>query len=122
MTKYYKAENVIGMNEALAFKQGVTEEGFVFLTSLYVKKLDIEQKIEDTNNTIKIKKLVKKLRNLEQLIQLAWKFDYNPRFYYFDLMLKKCSCPKLDNCERIGYTTDRIYADDCIIHGIKKQG
>lgn len=117
MTKYYKAENTIGMNEALAFKQGVTEEGFVFLTNLYVKKMTIEEKINDTTDNKKIKKLVKKMRTLEQLIQLAWKFDYNPRYYYFDLQLSKCSCPKLDNRERIGYTTDRIYACDCIIHG-----
>lgn len=122
MTKYYRAANTIGMNEALAYKQGLTEEGFVFLTSLYVKKIDIETKINTATDNKKIKKLVKKLRTLEQLIQLAWKFDYDPKYYYFDLMLSKCSCPKLDNRERIGYTTDRIYANDCIIHGNKKQG
>lgn len=122
MTKYYKSENTIGINEELAFKQKITEEGFVFLQSLYVKKMTLETQINSTSNITKIKKLVKKLRALEQLIQLAWKFDYNPSFYYFDLMLEKCSCPKLDNRERIGYTTQRIYSADCIIHGNKKQG
>lgn len=112
--------NVCGLNEGLAEKQGLTQDEFDELTHLYhqmkllINLLDVESTEEETQ------KLVQELRDVEGKIQQQWKFPLNDTFHYFTFLTKRCICPKMDNMDRRG-TSYKIYTLGCPIHLIKTE-
>lgn len=69
----------------------------------------------EIGNNKALKMLANMFESLEFEQQTLWKFDRNKNFHYwFDI--PGCSCPKMDNRDRIG-TEHRIMIDTCPIHG-----
>ena len=97
-------------NEALADKQGISEVGRVALDKTYeqlfyaLEHPEVFGSVEDV------------VRELEFDLQALWKFPQDPKFHRYQLEIKGCTCPKLDNYELIGHTADRYRVSDCPWH------
>lgn len=64
------------------------------------------------------KMAVEMLENLEYTLQLLWGFPLDQNYHCYWFELKGCTCPKLDNRERLGY--GRIITDNCPYHCSEK--
>lgn len=70
--------------------------------------------MEFTNDPAQLKTLAKEVQELEYQLQFEWGFSRDhTRHRWFDV--PKCTCPKLDNSERLGLD-HRIIAGNCPIH------
>ncbi len=71
--------------------------------------------IPETEKKLKLKLLASMLTALEFEQQRLWKFTLDANYHrFFDL--PGCTCPKLDNAERVG-SPHKIHNVDCPIHG-----
>ena len=57
------------------------------------------------------------VRAYEFVLQDLWQFPLDDKFHSYTFDLKRCTCPKIDNMERVGRTSTRIYSGDCPHHG-----
>jgi len=115
---YFSDGNYITtLNGRLARKQKISAEDIEMLKDTHIMHRLIFQAMERVNEVTKLKRLAKMFEDLEFLQQELWKFGKDSKFHrWFDV--PKCSCPKLDNADRIG-TDFNIYDLKCIIHGGK---
>lgn len=114
-TKY--KNNYYGLNEILALRQGLTQDDFDRLVSLYDDAICIIKQIETcTDNDYT--DLLSKLSATEFAIQEGWGFKRDASMHYFSFTPKNCTCPKLDNIDLKG-TDRRIYNASCPIHKLK---
>jgi len=106
------------LNQKLLKKNKVTEAQEEKLYKLYEELDNIfkQDKTLDASNKEQAKTLVLELENLEFELQKNWNFPQSVNFHTYWSKLSNCSCPKLDNQERIG-TGQRITVGDCIYHG-----
>ena len=108
----------VKLNQSLINQQKLTDEDVEALVISHELKeviFDMASNASEIGN----KKALKMLANMFELLefeqQTLWKFDRNSNFHYwFDI--PGCSCPKMDNRDRIG-TEYRIMIDTCPIHG-----
>lgn len=84
----------------------------------YIKIFKILEKMENTDNRVELYYLNEQLEPLEFKLQDLWGFDKNSNFHIYWFKSKKCSCPKLDNKNKLGSGL-RYINSQCIIHGIK---
>jgi len=97
-------------NKALADKQGLTEEERNELDMTYELLLDAlanPASYDDVEATVRV---------LEFRLQRQWKFGEDARFHRYQLDIRGCTCPKLDNMELFGHTADRYRVSDCPWH------
>ena len=108
--------NVINME--LAQKQQLLEEDIKKLLIIY-EKINILINHMSKLNPIKNKKelidLYNKWTNYQFTLQDLWKFPRDATFHR-DYELPHCTCPKIDNYERLG-TIYRVRTEGCIYHG-----
>lgn len=97
-------------NEALADKQGLTTDERNALDLTYDLLLDILE------NPERYEDVETKVRDLEFRLQKEWKFPQDPKFHRYQLEIKGCTCPRMDNFELIGNTADRYRISDCPWH------
>jgi hypothetical protein len=97
-------------NEALADKQGLTAEECNALDLTYDLLFDILE------NPERYEDVETKVRDLEFRLQKEWKFPQDPKFHRYQLEIKGCTCPRMDNFELFGYTADRYRVSDCPWH------
>jgi hypothetical protein len=97
-------------NEALADKQGLTAEERNALDLTYDLLFDILE------NPERYEDVETKVRDLEFRLQKEWKFPQDPKFHRYQLEIKGCTCPRMDNYELIGHTADRYRVSDCPWH------
>lgn len=57
----------------------------------------------------------------EYVLQAVWKFPLDNSYHRYGIDLNGCTCPHLDNLDRVGRTNTRICNFDCKFHGIKKE-
>lgn len=107
--------NRYGLNTALAKYQGLNQEDFNSLISLYDIAHDIIKEIETETVPENFPKLLDKLSQAEFDIQEGWGFNRDSTMHYFSFTPKNCTCPKLDNMELKGFDR-RIYNMCCPIH------
>ena len=62
-----------------------------------------------------IKRLLEQLEESESALQKAWGLEPDPKWHSYWCYPKYCTCPKIDNAERLGY--GRIINADCPLHG-----
>lgn len=88
------------------------------LKDVYVELFKVFEKMENTNNTVKLYWLNKDIEPLEFEMQkyFGFKVDSNFHKYWYDC--PKCSCPKMDNSDSLGVDV-RYYDTNCIIHSEK---
>jgi hypothetical protein len=97
-------------NEALADKQGLTDADREDLDKVYEElfyALEHPEVFADIEANV---------RQIEFNLQRLWRFPEDPKFHRYQLEIKGCTCPKLDNYELIGHTADRYRVSDCPWH------
>ena len=62
--------------------------------------------------------LLPHLTLLESQLQELWGFPVDERYHHYSFKLKGCSCPYMDNMERLGSGMFFINKK-CIVHGSK---
>lgn len=97
-------------NEALADKQGLTTAEREALDLTYDLLLDILE------NPERYEDVEEKVCDLEYRLQKEWKFPQDPKFHRYQLEIKGCTCPRMDNFELFGHTADRYRVSDCPWH------
>ena len=103
------------LNDRLAQKQRVTDEQLEFLRVSHQIKHKIFEKAKLTKDNKGLRDLAIIFEELEFLQQEAWNFEQDKKHHrWFDL--PGCTCPKLDNGDRVGVTDERIISTDCPAH------
>jgi hypothetical protein len=86
------------------------------LKKVYVKLFKIFEKMELTDDRIKLFNYNLSIEELEYQMQELWGFEKNRNMHRYWVECPKCTCPKLDNLQSRG-SIYRIYNCDCLIHG-----
>lgn len=113
----------MGLNAELIKKQKITDRELEELIDLYNEVdviFDAERKIANKEDVVidsdLLKKFDKRLEEIEYRMQELWHFGKNKNFHKFWFQQPLCSCPKIDNMERIG-VGNFIVNLNCPIHG-----
>ncbi len=105
------------INEALADKQGLSEQERNEINTLHSKRSNIIKQISNTkiSNKKTIQRLLKRWSEIEFELQEAWKFEKDANFHRF-WELPHCKCPKMDNDDNYphGYY---VIVENCPLHG-----
>lgn len=103
------------LNKELLAKQNVSEgQLFALKASHYLKDIIFEM-ARNTNEENTIRMLAAVFDALESEQQKLWNFEVDvTQHRFFDF--PKCSCPQLDNRDRLG-TPYKVHTFDCIVHG-----
>jgi hypothetical protein len=56
------------------------------------------------------------VESLETTLQFLWGFSYDKNYQTYRFGFKECTCPKMDNRERVG-TGEFVYDKSCVVHG-----
>lgn len=108
---------VTSLNGRLAEKQNLSAEDIEMLKDTHVMRALIFRAMERSDDTATLKDFAALFERLEYLQQELWKFGKDKNFHrWFEV--PKCSCPQLDNLDRIGHE-DNVINLSCIIHGNK---
>lgn len=67
------------------------------------------------------KDAVECVQSLETTLQLLWGFPYDKNYQTYHFGFKDCTCPKVDNRERVG-TGTFIYDKGCVVHSWMFEG
>ena len=103
------------LNGRLAIKQNVSDEQLEKLKATHVLAHSLKEAARRTTDVVKLRMLAAEFDKLETEQQLLWNFEPDPNFHrFFDF--PGCTCPKLDNAERLG-TPYLIINATCPIHG-----
>lgn len=108
------------LNPKLLKQQGIDEKTEKLIIEKHKELYEIIEILDsldyyDENNRLRIKELVKSIEIMEYSLQKLWKFTEDINYHTHWLKPKLCSCPKLDNYERLGY--GRIIRSTCVLHG-----
>ena len=60
--------------------------------------------------------ILERCHALEYVLQFLWGFDTTKKMHCYDYRIKGCTCPKLDNDDRVG-TDQRVIRYGCPVHG-----
>lgn len=104
------------LNERLAQRQGVSDEALAALVVSHQLRwliFEAAEAVKDEPKTLRM--LAGVFSALETEQQRLWNFPLDPRFHHF-FELPGCTCPKIDNMERLG-TDYMIRSLNCPIHG-----
>lgn len=109
------------LNHKLLQKNKVTQEQQDKLQALYDELFDLLQasKLDKTLKDYEAR--VKELENLEYKLQENWNFPKDKQWHSYWWKLPQCTCPKLDNRERLG-TGYQIVTLSCPYHGSSNKG
>lgn len=103
------------ISKRLVKRQRVSKQNLQKIIFLHELKLIIYELIKLTEDRAELKDYVTQLTNIEFRLQDSWGFPRNSEFHRF-WETPKCTCPKLDNEERVG-TQFTITNGSCILHG-----
>lgn len=103
---------------ALVEKQGLTQEQVDVVKFFQKKREELNDAIKSIDHETyptPFKVLVDAWNENEGKLQVAWGFDFDHTMQRW-FNIPKCTCPKLDNEERLG-TVHRIIVEGCPCHG-----
>lgn len=112
----YDGTLISALNPHLAAKQGVTEGQLEALRASHLIRASLFKAASlGIHNDLLLTMVANVFDALETEQQKLWNFPADPNHHrFFDV--PGCLCPKHDNAERLG-TSQRIYSNDCPIHG-----
>lgn len=102
------AETIINM--PLARSRNLTDKDIEELEATYLLLRNVLEYPELTGDP------TAKVTELEYELQRLWKFPQDAKFHKYQLFMKGCTCPVLDNAELYGHTKARYIAGDCPWH------
>lgn len=97
------------LNSQLLLKQGVTEDEEEGLLNAYAELKDILENPELYENPVEL------IEELELEIQELWHFNLDRNYHRYWKYIKDCTCPKMDNEDRM-YFGRRIINKSCKWH------
>lgn len=97
-------------NKELADRLNLSGETREELAAVYAKLSDA------VTNPEKYEDVATYVTDLEYTLQSLWGFPRDKKFHYYNLYIKGCRCPELDNMDMQGLTTRRIVSVECPIH------
>lgn len=103
----------IMLNKRLLDRQNAWEE-LDTLKALHKEKLEIYEKMDNTDCPAALVVFDKQLNEIEFKLQDAWGFERNANFFRI-WERPKCTCPKMDNEDRYPY--GHIISGGCVLHG-----
>ena len=109
----YKTYSTV-ISETLLTQRNVSEN-LELIKNCHLDKFKVFSKMEKTDDSNKLKKCAKQIESIEFKLQGLWGFPLD-RNYHKWFNVPKCSCPKIDNLERLG-TEYRIFEEGCPVHG-----
>lgn len=59
--------------------------------------------------------ILERCHALEYVLQFLWGFELTDKMHRYDYRIKGCTCPKMDNDDRVG-TDQRVVRGGCPIH------
>jgi len=107
------------LNKNLMKQQKVSKKEEKNLKKLYKEVYDLlyyakEVFLAKKTNKKNVNRIVNNLKDLENKLQENWNFDIDPLKHTWWDKLPGCSCPKMDNSERFGFS--KIISSDCPWH------
>jgi hypothetical protein len=103
------------LNDALAKRQGVTEEQMSALILTHQLRWMLFESAKKITEPLKLKMLANVFTALEFEQQKLWNFPPDANFHrFFDF--PGCTCPKYDNMDALG-TSYKVHTQNCPIHG-----
>lgn len=111
----YKGDVKFYLNFRLAEKQKVSDENIEKLKEVHVRKLEVFDKMKETEDKNLLKELAITVENIEFELQKLWGFEEDKNMHEW-YMVPKCACPKIDNHDNRG-TEFKIINLDCPVHG-----
>ena len=105
-------------NESLVKSQGVPDEDVIKIDALHEVQNVINQlMILDNKSNPELLPLYSEIhKNIEFTLQELWKFGANANFHRF-WEQPQCTCPRMDNEERLGHDYGFIISSICPVHG-----
>lgn len=110
----YNGHN-LQLNTGLIIQKNMVQKQVDILLQLHKDRFDIEDSMTKSNDVGELGILAEYWHMNQCQLQEAWGFTISRDYHSFWLM-PKCSCPILDNKERLG-TGNFIIDKDCLIHG-----
>lgn len=115
LTVYYKHEPKTTISRGMAWRRDIDVETLEQIKESHVLRYELFEKMENTQDPVKLREFAEQFENLEFLQQELWGLDIDRNFHcWYDV--PNCDCPKLDNDELKG-CDQRIINANCIIHG-----
>lgn len=114
---YFKGELVYRLNSKMVEMKGLTDTEIRSIVKLHQKKVQLADDMSrfSSSNSKELKIIAAAITEIEFQLQDLWKFEKDIRMHSF-FLLPHCTCPKMDNKERLG--TDYLITDTmCPIHG-----
>jgi hypothetical protein len=97
-------------NVEFADKQGISA----------VDRQRLDQKYEELfsvlNNPENWNAPVAQVKKIEYDLQYLWKLPQDPKWHRYQIDIKGCTCPRMDNAELVGFSDDRYIRSDCPWH------
>ena len=109
------------LNQDLLKSQEVTQDQINKLDNLYIlleelftlaKNIQNQKSLDYTTGSV----ISNTLRDIEFMLQKNWNFNQNEDYHKYWFRLPGCTCPVMDNEERVG-TPYGIITQDCPYHG-----
>lgn len=108
-------KNWVRLNVRLMARQDLSYADIEAVKKAHLKMKALFAKINKTDDSIKLKKLAEKIKEIEFEMQRAWKFPENNAMHSWWYEAPKCLCPKLDNRDSRGHL--QYIREDCPLHG-----
>ena len=104
-------------NKPLAESRGIPEEDMNAMNAIYsfLHQILARPELHCSNP----KEAVDTVQALETTLQLFWRFPLDKSYHSYWFELKGCTCPNMDNRERVG-SGGRIITDNCPYHCIDR--
>ena len=109
----YKGDIKFYLNSRLLAKQEVSDENIEKLKEVHVRKLEVFDKMKETDDKQQLKELAITVENIEFELQKLWGFKEDKNMHEWYMVPK---CPKMDNYDYKG-TEFKIINLDCPVHG-----
>ena len=103
-------------NHDLADERGLSDEYRAVLKDVYTQ-LDALLKRPEMYAGTGLE-AVERCHGLEYTLQFLWGFDLNDKMHRYDYRLRDCTCPIMDNDDRLG-VDERIHLMNCPFHGVQ---
>lgn len=100
-------------NVEYARQQGCTEAELLVMNMVYVDLQNLLETPDEECGTPR--EAVERLQHLEFFLQYLWKFDMHKKYHRYWFEIDGCTCPKMDNCDRVG-TAYKVISKGCPYH------
>jgi hypothetical protein len=113
---------MVKMNKEVCLNQNwikdkvIDLDGIAKLEGVHAKRIDLFNRIEKETDIVKLHEMAKEIDEIDFELQDGWGFDRDKRYHTWWYRLPKCTCPKMDNKDRLG-TDYCIINRDCPLHG-----